>query len=225
MRPYYSKNGVVLYNEKCEDILSLLGRFDATVSDPPYGIGEAAGKNKSRGNLAESRDYGNLDWDCEPPTPEVLQLCINASRQSILFGGNFFHLPPASCWLVWWKMNGTNDFADCELAWTNLPGAVRMLQFRWNGFIRDCKDERVHPTQKPVDVMRWCLSWLDNKTKTVIDPFCGSCSTAIACMRAGLEFVGIESHEPYLEAGVKRIEREFNRAPLFEQSQKQQEMF
>src|SRR6185437_10913892 len=132
----------------CREILPTLGRFDAVVTDPPYGIGEAAGKNKSRTNLAVARDYGDDDWDNEPCPPEIIACMRLQSDWQIIFGGNYFELPPSSCWLVWDKQNGENDFADCELAWTNLRKAVRRVYWRWNGMIRKGHEERVHPTQK-----------------------------------------------------------------------------
>src|SRR6185312_12995857 len=119
------------------------GPFDLLLTDPPYGIGEAAGKNKSRTNLAVARDYGDDDWDNEPPAPEIIARMRLQSDWQIIFGGNYFELPPSSCWLVWDKQNGANDYADCELAWTNLQKAVRRIYWRWNGMIRRGDDDRV----------------------------------------------------------------------------------
>src|SRR3954465_6952633 len=96
----------------CRDILPTLGKVDACITDPPYGIGEAAGKNASRGNLAHARDYGNLEWDNQPASTDALAHLRHVSRTQVIFGGNYFNLPPSSCWLVWDKENGTNDFAD-----------------------------------------------------------------------------------------------------------------
>lgn len=221
----YAREGIQLYHGKCEHVLPDISVCDAVVADLPYGIGEAAGKNKSRGQLAPSRDYGDLDWDDQVLSPEVLQLILEHGRWQILFGGNFYRLPPTSCWLVWDKVNGTNDFADCELAWTNLPKAVRKLSFMWNGFLRDSKDIRVHPTQKPVDVMRWCISHLPADVETICDPCCGSASTGIACVRSGKKFVGIEQHKPYLDAAISRFEAEFARESLFQATERQAELF
>jgi DNA modification methylase len=112
-----------LYLGDCRDILPTLGPVDAVVTDPPYGIGEAAGKSATRKGLGPTRDYGSADWDDEPIPPETMALVRGAGRWQIIFGGNYYDCPPASCWLVWDKLNGANDFADCELAWTNLPCA------------------------------------------------------------------------------------------------------
>lgn len=197
--------GVTLYLGDCRDILPTLGEVDAVVTDPPYGIGEAAGKNKTRGNLAPATDYGSLSWDDEPIDALQIEMLRSQSRWQIIFGGNYFYVPPSSCWLVWDKLNGETDFADCELAWTNLPKAVRRIRWQWHGMIRKGSDERVHPTQKPVGVMEWCLGQLPANVRTVCDPYMGSGSTGVACVRRGFTFIGIEREPSYFGAACKRI--------------------
>lgn len=190
------------------DVLPTLGHFDALVTDPPYGIGEARGKNASRGRLAKATDFGVDAWDDVPPSPEHLALCISKADAAILFGGNYFDLPPSSCWLVWDKLNGASDFADCELAWTNLRGAVRRLQHRWAGMLREGREYKVgHPTQKPVAVMVWALSMVPS-AKTVLDPFAGSATTGVACLRTGRAFVGIERERKYFDLACARLRAE-----------------
>lgn len=198
----------------CRDILPTLGRFDACVTDPPYGIGEAAGKNKSRGNMAVAKDYGDMDWDNEPCGPEIIDMIRAQSDWQIIFGGNYFQLPPTSCWLVWDKLNGANDFADCELAWTNLNKAVRRIAWLWNGMIRKGDDVREHPTQKPVGVMEWCLGHLPG-SQSVIDPFMGSGTTGVACASLGLKFTGIEREPAYFDISCRRIEDAYRQPRLF----------
>ena len=134
----------------------------------------------------------------------------------VLFGGNYYALPPATCWLVWDKDNGETDFADCELAWTNLPKAVRRLRWRWNGMLQQDMahtEEREHPTQKPVSVMRWALLQV-NGAVTVCDPFMGSGTTGVACVLEGRNFVGIERERKYFDIASERIERAQRQAPL-----------
>lgn len=198
-------------------IMTTLGRFDAVVTDPPYGIGEAAGKNKSRTKLATAKDYGNQSWDDAPADSYLIDLIRLKSDHQIIFGGNYFDLPPSSCWLVWDKQN-SGDFADCELAWTNLPKAVRRIYWRWNGMIRKGSDERVHPTQKPVGVMRWCLEQLPSDAKLICDPFMGSGTTGVACVREGKSFVGIEREPVYFEAAIKRIRDALQTPDMFVQA-------
>lgn len=125
-----------LYHGDCRDILPTLAKVDAVVTDPPYGIAEAAGKNKSRTNLAHAKDYGNDEWDNVPVTPDLMQAVIAAGKWAVIFGGNYYAMPPSSCWLVWDKENGDNDFADCELAWTNFPKAVRRIRYMWGSRLR-----------------------------------------------------------------------------------------
>ena len=193
-------------NADCREVLPKLPVVDAVVTDPPYGIGEAAGKNKSRSNLALARDYGDAAWDDSAPTQEEIDLVRSKGRNQVLFGGNYFVLPPARCWLVWDKLNGTNDFADCELAWTNLDRAVRRLAYRWNGMLRENNEERgQHPTQKPVGVMLWVLELATKTDDVVLDPFCGSGTTGVAALRSGRRFVGIERDHTYAQVARERI--------------------
>lgn len=199
----------------CLEVLPTLGKVDAVVTDPPYGLGEAAGKNKSRTNAAIAKDYGDDDWDDEPCSPEKIVAMRAISEWQIIFGGNYFELPPARCWLVWDKMS-TGDFADCEMAWTNLDKAVRRLQHLWNGMIRKDREARFHPTQKPVGVMQWCLGHLPDGCDLILDPFMGSGTTGVACVRTGHKFIGIEKEPKYFEIAKRRIIDELNRFPLLE---------
>lgn len=197
------------------DILSGLPRFDAVVADPPYGIGEAAGKNASRTNMAVAQDYGDDDWDDEPISDDLMTLVRAAGRWNVIFGGNYYALPATSCWLVWDKMN-TGDFADCELAWTNMPKAVRRIRYMWNGMLRQNNEPRGdHPTQKPVGVMCWALQQLPTDVRTVLDPFAGSGTTGVACARLGLAFTGIERKPKYFDAMCRRIEAVQRQSDMF----------
>jgi DNA modification methylase len=204
-----------LYLGDCLEILPTLPKVDAVITDPPYGIGEAAGKNKSRTNMAVAKDYGNDDWDSAPPSPDLMALILQAGTWQALFGGNYFGLPASSCWLVWDKLNGDNDFADCELAWTNWPKAVRRMQWRWNGMIRQGNEERFHPTQKPLQVMGWVID-LCPKADTILDPFMGSGTTGVAAAERRRTFHGIEREPKYFDIACRRIEQAYKQRPLFE---------
>lgn len=139
----------------------------------------------------------------------MIDLARAKARAQVIFGGNYFALPPARCWLVWDKLNGANDFADCELAWTNLDRAVRRLAYRWNGMIRENHEERgFHPTQKPVGVMLWVLELATKPGDVVIDPFCGSGTTGVACLRLGRRFIGIERESKYAAIARERLTAE-----------------
>jgi site-specific DNA-methyltransferase (adenine-specific)/modification methylase len=211
-----------LYLGDCMDILPTIDQVDAVITDPPYGIGESSNKIKARQRkqggkstaLADQRDYGEFNWDETAPAQELIELIRQKAKYQAFFGGNYFHLPPTSCWLVWDKLNGNNDFADCELAWTNWPKAVRRLQWRWNGMIRQGNEERFHPTQKPLGVMKWVIDLCPN-SDTILDPFMGSGTTGVAAMEMGKQFIGIERERQYFDIACERIEL----------AQKQQDMF
>ena len=205
-----------LYLGDCRDILPTLEPVDLVCTDPPYGISAA-----KRGTIGTSKkgavvDYGKADWDNEPIAAETLAAVRAAGKWNIVFGGNYYECPPASCWLVWDKCN-TGDFADCELAWTNLPKAVRRIRYLWNGMIREPGAQRGdHPTQKPLEVMKWCIGHAP-QSETILDPFMGSGTTGVAAIQLGKAFIGIEREERYFEAACRRI-REANgddAGPLF----------
>lgn len=205
-----------LYLGDCLEILPTLEKVDAVVTDPPYGIGEAAGKNASRGKLAVAKDFGNDSWDDEPIDAELIQLVRDAGKWAVIFGGNYYALPPAKCWLVWDKENGDSDFADCELAWTNLPKAVRRIRYMWNGMLRANGEARGdHPTQKPIGVMAWAINHVPAPCQTILDPFMGSGTTGVAAANLQRTFIGIEREPKYFDIACTRIEN----------AQRQQRMF
>ena len=202
-----------LYCGDCMSVLPTLDKVDAVITDQPYGIGESSAKVASREKLAAATDYGFFDWDKAPPNPEVIELIRTKGECLAFFGGNYFHLPPTSCWLVWDKMN-SGDFADCELVWTNWPKAVRRLQWRWNGMIRQGNEPRYHPTQKPLEVMKWVIE-LCPLSNTILDPFMGSGTTGVAAIQLGRKFIGIEREPKYFDIACKRIEQAVAQGQLF----------
>jgi DNA modification methylase len=204
-----------LYLGDCKSILPTLGRVDAVVTDPPYGIGESSKNFASRSKLANADKYIRSEWDKEPPPAWLIGMLRDMSRWQIIFGGNYFDLPPSSCWLVWDKKNGSNDFADCELAWTNLPKAVRRIEWLWNGMIRKGSDVREHPTQKPLGVMAWAVDQLPADARTICDPFMGSGTTGIAALQSGRSFVGVEREPAYFEIACQRISESLAAPKLF----------
>jgi site-specific DNA-methyltransferase (adenine-specific)/modification methylase len=203
------------------EVIPTLQPVDLLLSDPPYGIGESSKKNASRGTSsaiwkrARITDYGTYDWDDEPPSAAQIASCAAIATWSILWGGNYFGLPAASKWLVWDKEN-TGDFADCELAWTNLPGAVRIFRHMWNGMLRasERNTPRVHPTQKPVVLMDWCIGQAGDVT-TVFDPFMGSGTTGVSCANLGKSFIGIEREPRYFDIACERVKAAQAQTRLF----------
>ena len=207
----------------CGDCLDLMREMpdkcvDLVLTDPPYGIGEAAGKNKSRISLAKPKDYGDLSWDNSRVPEETFKEIMRVSKNQIIFGGNYYvdYLSPTPCWIVWDK-DRTGDFADCELAWTSFSTAVRKFKWRWNGMLQEDmrhKEERFHPTQKPVPLFIQILEKYSKPGDLILDPFLGSGTTAIACLRTGRHFIGIEKHEPYFLKAQERIDKERAQARL-----------
>ena len=203
---YYRDDSAVIYCGDCREVLPMIEPVDLVLTDPPYGINENSRKQQSRKSLARPADYGHFDWDKAPPAVDVLLLIVAKAQHSIFWGGNFFGLPAASKWLVWDKDN-SGDFADCELAWTNLPGAVRKFKWRWNGMLQEDmkrKEVRLHPTQKPLSLMKWCIQQ-SGDVKTILDPFMGSGTTLVAARYLGLRAIGIELNEKYCAIAAERL--------------------
>lgn len=210
-----------LYLGDCMEIMPYLSKVDAVVTDPPYGISADKTMHKQGGTkygkaAAAKRQYRDTDWDIKPISQELMSLVQNAGKWNIVFGGNYYSFPASSCWLVWDKENGDNGFADCELAWTNLPKAVRRIKWMWNGMLRKGGEEREgHPTQKPVGVMQWAIKQLPDPSLSVLDPFMGSGTTGIAAFKEGRAFVGIEVDEQYFELACQRIRKAHLQPDLF----------
>jgi DNA modification methylase len=204
----------------CREVLPTLGPVDAVVTDPPYGIGADASMAKASGfkggtMLAAKSQYAATDWDSCAVPDDLMAAVMAAGRWNIIFGGNYYAMPASSCWLVWDKeVNG--HFADCELAWTNLPKAVRRIRHMWNGMLRKGQEERHgHPTQKPVEVMAWAIGQLPPETTTILDPFMGSGTTGVACALTDRSFIGIEREPSYFDIACRRIEEAYKQPRLF----------
>ena len=193
---------------------------DLVLTDPPYGIGEARKNNPSRSKLAIAKDYGKSNWDDKIPDGEYFKEIMRVSKNQIIFGGNYFieYLYNSPCWIVWDKDNGENDFADCELAWTSFKSAVRRYKFRWAGMLQENmkkKEQRFHPTQKPVGLFERILDNYSQLGMTVLDPFFGSGTTAVAALNTGRFFIGIEKEPKYCEIARERVKQARMQGSLF----------
>jgi site-specific DNA-methyltransferase (adenine-specific) len=195
-----------------EDNMALMARypdnyFDLAIVDPPYGIGASKGTWGSS-NKGKVTNYGKKDWDKEIPQEEYFIEIQRVSKNQIIWGGNYFTLRPSSCWIVWDKLNSA-DFADCELAWTSFATAVRKFTYRWNGMLQQNmkdKENRIHPTQKPVALYKWLLMNYAKPNDKILDTHLGSGSIAIACYDLGFDLTACELDTDYFNGALKRLE-------------------
>nr|WP_210246995.1 DNA methyltransferase [Agrobacterium tumefaciens] len=189
----------------CLEVLPTLGKVDAVITDPPYGIGAA---KMSMGKWRTSR-MEKLEWDAIAPDLSVLP-----DVPSIIWGGNYFVLPPSRAFLVWNKGAGFKgrDFAECEFAWCSFDANARI--FTYDPLARGAYRDKQHPTQKPVELMKWCLGFVPD-ADVVLDPFAGSGSTGVACAALGRKFIGIELHEPYFNIACDRIRKAYDQPDMF----------
>jgi len=217
MVPYYDHAGIVIYHGDCREILPHV-RADLLVSDPPWGVGVGTNNaHKGRGNRpydprCRAVDFPPVRGDDELFDPS---LCVGFDGV-VLWGANHFsdRLPASPCWFVWdrkTERGADSDITDCELAWTRgIPyKTVRIFRHMWAGFQRDSEaGHRVlHPTQKPVALFVWCLSFFHGY-KTVIDPYMGSGPVLRAAKDLGRRAIGIEIEERYCETAAKRLAQE-----------------
>ena len=207
-----------LYLGDCREILPTLGKVDAVVTDPPYGIAAVwnGGFGHGWGKAWQESELRN-SWDQAAPDAEFLHSLVASANEAVLWGGNYFDLPPSRGWLVWNKPERGFSLAEAELAWTNIDTVIRVLDAVRSDAGRE------HPTQKPLAVMQWSISRL--KGETILDPFMGSGTTGVACVKLGRKFIGVEIHEPYFDIACKRIQAAVNepRLPGLEQPKPQQE--
>ena len=186
--------------------------YDLAIVDVPYGIGEDGKSNHSRGLLTKPTLYTPKKWDLNSPEREYFNELFRVSKNQIVFGANHFisKLPiDSSCWIVWNKVNGETDFADCELAWTSFKTAVRKFEFTWNGMLQEnmkVKEIRIHPTQKPVALYEWLLNNYAKQGDKILDTHVGSASSLIACHNLGFDYIGFELDEDYYKLATERLE-------------------
>ena len=197
----------------CREWLPTLpdGSVDAIITDPPYGVAERTMRRTNRrGKACSGNDFPPIIGDDRPFDPTHLLVF----PRLVLWGANYFAqvLPRSSSWLVWDKRDGvsSDDNADCEIAWSNLGGPARIFRHLWKGMIkaseRNCR--RVHPTQKPVALMKWVIERCQLEPGSVIcDPYCGSGTTLVAAKDMGMRFLGCELDPHYCDVARRRVAR------------------
>ena len=182
--------------------------FDLAIVDPPYGIGMDGG-NIGGNNATKATNYTKKDWDISAPNKDYFIELKRVSKNVVIWGANHFikNIPyNSSCWIVWDKDN-TGNFADAELAYTSFKSAVRIFKFRWNGMIQQNmkdKEQRIHPTQKPVALYKWLLQNYAKQGDKILDTHLGSGSSRIAAYEMGYDFTAFELDTEYFEAQEKR---------------------
>lgn len=197
MKPYYSEKGITIYHGDCRDVLPCLQKMDLVLTDPPYGLAD-----KLQGGTWGKKFLGkHKAWDAL--TVEEVPELIKIGTNQIVWGGNYYSLMPSRGWLVWNKPERGLTMADAELAWVNKDMNIRVFDCSRN----PNNEKRQHPTQKPLKLFTWCISLFPG-TKTVVDMFAGSCTTARAAKDLGLHCVCIEKDEQYCESGAKRLQQE-----------------
>lgn len=190
----------------CLEVMPLIGKVDAMLTDPPYGIGHIMVGSGHFAGLCKKMG-GEDGWDKKPPPKEVF---LN-NYPTIAWGGNYLGLPPSRGWLCWAKSNATTTFASIEIAWSN-------MNFNAKHYIAPVgcpKHEKAgHPTQKPLALMKWCIGFLPKDTKIILDPFMGSGTTLVACAKMGRSGIGIELDPDYFEIACERVRKAYEQPDM-----------
>lgn len=212
-----------LYLGDSAEILPELPCFPAIITDPPYGIGADSAQdaqglaniNAKPGSKASRgwKYYGSSNWDDTRPPKELFDLMLERSELQIIWGGNYFsdYLPPSMQWIIWDKCQRNFTLADAEMAWSSQWKATRIYSLSRGAALQD---GRIHPTQKPVRLMKYCII-VAGHPKIICDPFMGSGTTGVAAVEMGLDFVGIEREEKYFQMACERIEEAQKQLRLF----------
>lgn len=193
-----------LWHGDCREVLPLLPRFAAVITDPPYGLGDVLQRTPG-GVTRWSKHFGNgaPTWD-RVTVADGVEAAIAQADRSVVWGGQFYLLQPARCLLTWNKIIRNWSSSEAEHAWTNLDRPNRVFDYSHGQLATEGK--HYHPTQKPVPLMAWCLDQA-GRPSTVLDPFMGSGSTGVACVQLGLAFTGIEMERNYFDIACERIAR------------------
>ena len=201
-KPYYNENGITIYHGDCRDILPLLPKVDLVLTDPPYGLLQDGSSATRR--FGHNQTNGSVPWDtCI--TDNDCQALLGAGKNLMCWGGNHFMLGPTNGWLIWDKENDGKTFGECEYCWTSMKFAPRI-------FRHSSRAAKVHPTQKPLDLVKWCIGF-PSYPHTILDPFMGSGTTLRAAKDLGRQCIGIEIEEKYCTIAVERLRQEV--LPLF----------
>lgn len=190
--------------------------FDLAIVDPPYGIDLAnmnmgVGKSKKASKI-QNRKWKPKDWDENTPSKEYFDELFRISKNQIIWGGNYFELPPCYGYVLWDKKIPEGlSFSDCEMAWHSFKKAPKM--FRYSAYLD--KKSKFHPTQKPVKLYEWLLDKYAKEGDKILDTHLGSGSIAIACHNRGFNFTACELDKEYYEAALKRLKQHQAQLTMF----------
>jgi site-specific DNA-methyltransferase (adenine-specific) len=194
--------------------------YNLAIVDPPYGIGINKQSQGKGGGVAKKINYKVKEWDHSTPDIHYFFELKRVSKIQIIWGGNYFldYLGSTPCFIVWDKVNGETDFADCELAWINLKTSVRQFTWKWSGMLQQNmknKEVRIHPTQKPVALYKWLLKNYAKEGDKILDTHLGSGSSAITAHDMKFDFTGIELDKDYFYDAKKRFKQHTAQQTLF----------
>lgn len=210
-------DGIILYNADCREVIPILGNnIDATVTDPPYGLGAQwqGGNAKSKSSWHLNDGGSGMEWDQNPF--DDIESIVRIANNAIIWGGHLYSLPPSRGWLIWDKVVRNFTSGVAELAWTTIDQPIRAFNY---AFCELANEGKVHPTQKPLPLMMWCLRFFP-EANNICDPFMGSGTTGVAAVKLGRKFTGIEKDEKYFDIAVRRISDALARPDLFVDSPK-----
>ena len=198
-----------LYLGDCRDVLPTLGKVDALVTDPPYGIAKLWASEQKGKNGSSILWDGDNAWDKET-LPLAVYHAKAIAEKSIIWGGNYYDLPPSRGYLIWDKIQEFSN-SDSEFAWCSWPQTPRTFRYARAQLATEGKQ---HPTQKPLPLMRWCLGFLPD-AQLILDPFMGSGTTGVAATQMGRRFIGVEVEPKFFDVACRRIEAATRQADLF----------
>ncbi len=207
-------DNIQVFNADCLEAIKGMedDAFDLAIVDPEYGI-DAANMTMGKGSGNDTGKHKKKDWDKKPPSREYFTEARRVSVDQVIWGGNYFHLPPSRCWLLWDKKDYNSDFASHEMAWTSFDKVVKC--YRRSRSKDNDNRGKIHPTQKPVQLYNWILDNYAKEGDTILDTHLGSGSIAIACHYRGFELTGYEIDPDYYQAALKRFKQVTSQKQLF----------
>lgn len=219
----------IIYQADCLDVLKSQEdkSIDLIIADPPYGLnivkkGKVGGAGKNFiGKMVSPRAYKGGEWDNAIPSKEYFDEMLRVGKKVVIFGGNYFneYLPQGNKWVVWDK-KATGNFSKCELIWTSEKGRIEKFDWEWNGFIQGNgrggrqRIKRVHPSQKPVELIEYLIKMFSKEGDLILDPFAGSGTVAVACVKLKREFVLVEKDTEYVDIIKERLNSMTNLSAL-----------